>query len=409
MSIRLFIDSLDERGAGIGHVDGRALHVPGALPGESVRAHLEHTSPHRAVGWARLLQVDQRSQDRVEPPCAHCGDCGGCPLMHLRYDAQLRAKEERVRHALRGLLGDAAGDALGPIEAAPEPLGYRETAKYVVVRRGGHVLLGSYSPGTHRVADMSGCHVARAPIPAVAAATADLCDETGATPRYVVIRAEDRAVGVVIVAWAPDPRFAGIASELRRRIPEVGSVVLSINPSRGNVILGTEEIPLDGEAFSPRRFRQANPRQARRLYADLASAAADGPHQTVFDLYCGAGAIAEALATLPRCDIVAVDREPASPRGARFVCSDAAAFLKSALPADLIVVNPPRRGLGDAVCQQLVGNGCPRLFYVSCMPETFAKDVERLRDRFAIEFVRPYDLLPQTPHIELFARLRARS
>jgi len=334
----------------------------------------------------------------------HFGDCGGCALMPLRYDAQLRAKEDRVRRAL----GGALGATLAPIEAAREPLGYRQTAKYVVVRRGGHVVLGSYAPGTHRVADMSGCRVARAPIPGVAAAIASLADETGATPRYVVIRVEGHAARVVIVAWAPDPRFSDMARELRRRNPEVASVLLSVNPSRGNVILGTEEIPLDGDAYNPRRFRQANPRQAERLYADLTAAAADGPHRTVLDLYCGSGTIAEALATLPQCDIVAVDREPASPRGARFVCADAAKFLEGAPPADLVVVNPPRRGLGDAVCQQLLKNSYARLFYVSCMPETFARDLERLRSRFDVEFVRPYDLLPQTPHVELLAGMRAR-
>lgn len=322
--------------------------------------------------------------------------------MHLSYGAQLRAKRERMRRAL-------AGADVAEIVGAPDALGYRGTAKYVVVRRGGKAVLGSYAPRTHRVADMSGCLVARPPIPEVAAEIARLCDEIGGTPRYVVIRCEDASLHVALVAWQEDPRFLAMARELRRRRPVVAGVSLLVNPSKGNVILAGEEIVLEGAARSPRRFRQANRDQAERLYEEVVAAAAIRDGETAFDLYCGAGAIAERLATTyPGARIVAVDRVPAEPRGARFVKADVADFLAEASHAQVVVANPPRKGLGEAVCRSLARTATARLVYVSCVPESFARDWRRLESLFSLERVRPYDLLPQTPHVEMVALLRRR-
>jgi 23S rRNA (uracil1939-C5)-methyltransferase len=402
VSIRLAIDALDEHGAGVGRFDGRAVHVRGALPGEEVRAHIEHTSPHHAEAWARLLGVDHRSPGRVEPPCPHAGDCGGCALMHLSYEGQLRAKAERVRRAL-------PGPAIDPVVGAQSPLHYRGTAKYVVVRRQGRAVLGSYAPGTHRVADMSGCLAARPPIPEVAAEIARLCDETRATPRYVLIRADESAVRVALVAWTTEPRLATLARRLRQRRVDVGSVSLNLNPSPGNALLGAEEVALDGEPWSPRPFHQGNPAQAGRLYEDLVGAAALRGGETVLDLYSGAGAIAEALAAAcPRSRITAVDRVAAEPRGARFVCADVAEFLAGVSAADLAVVNPPRKGLGEAVSRALCRLRSARLFYVSCMPETLQHDLHRLGSVYTVTRIRPYDLLPQTAHVEVLAEMAAR-
>jgi len=102
---------------------------------------------------------------------------------------------------------------------------------------------------------------------------------------------------------------------------------------------------------------------------------------------------------------LAVDRVPAQPRGARFVCAEVAEFLADRPPADLVVVNPPRRGLSDAVLRALLDDPPRRLFYVSCMPETLARDLARLQSAYSVERVRPYDLLPHTPHVELLVEL----
>jgi 23S rRNA (uracil747-C5)-methyltransferase len=180
-----------------------------------------------------------------------------------------------------------------------------------------------------------------------------------------------------------------------------------INPSPGNAILAGEASQFS-EGADDRAFRQANPRQAERLYEALCAEAASGSHGVVLDLYSGAGAIAEMLSSLPGCGVVAVDRVPAAPRGVRFVRADVGDFLTQRPPADLVVVNPPRRGLGDSVCRALVAGGYRRLLYVSCMPESLARDMARLADFYQIGDVRPFDLLPQTPHVEILVTLERR-
>ncbi len=403
MSIQLAITELDDEGAGVALVESRRLHIAGAVPGDRVVAHVEHVSRHRGDAWARLLRLERASPDRVEPRCGHHGDCTGCALMPLAYAAQLRAKQARVRRALPQ---DVSIDRIVP---APEPWGYRGTQKYVVIRRG-KTVLGSYAARSHRVADMSGCPVARPALPRIADAIATLCDRGAAAPRHVVLREVEGGVLVTLVATGESAAYRSLARALRERCPEIVSVVLSLS-AEGNRILGKGEQLLDGTppAESPRVFRQPNAAQAERLYADLARDAALTGSETVLDLYAGAGAIARALAPLAA-RTIAVDLTPSTPApGVDVIAADVADFLRDAPHADLAIVNPPRRGLTPEVTGALARLRPARLFYVSCNPETLGRDLARLAPTYVAVRATPYDMLPQTPHVEIFARLAVRA
>src|SRR4051812_38295051 len=191
--------ALDEGGAGGGVVEGRRLHVAGALPGERVTAVVEHLSPHQGrPAWGRLAQVLIPSAERVAPVCPGFGSCGGCLLQHLSYPAQVRWKTDRVREAV------AAWPALAGVRVAdgfpsPSPLGYRNQGKYVCgLDASGALVLGAYAPRSHAVIDLAGCRVVEPPVDEVAAtlrgwlraaAVVPFDERTGQGDlRYVIVR-----------------------------------------------------------------------------------------------------------------------------------------------------------------------------------------------------------------------------
>jgi 23S rRNA (uracil1939-C5)-methyltransferase len=425
--VRLRITSLDDEGRGVATDAGREIHVAGALPDEDVTCALEHESPHAPRAWARLVSVDKPANERVPPSCPGHGRCGGCVLQHLAYPAQLTYKRQLVERAL------GEGVPVEDVVASPRELHYRNKAKYVVAPGG---RIGSYAPGTHDFVDMAGCQVPEPPIDEVARLAAKLAaalpvyDESKKTGelRHLIVRANaDGLLLVVYVARSLEakPALAVAARELRTRRPDVAGVVLNLNDAPGNVILGDRDLVLDGAdaledtvgdvrlQLSARAFFQINRAQAARLYAEAARHARPGDRAV--DLYTGVGGIALALAKKgahvlgveTHAQAVADARRSARANGvsARFEVGDAAsAHLEG---ADLLVVDPPRKGLGEAT-RAAIARAQPRtIVYVSCYPKTLADDVKALGELgWRVESVRPFDLMPGTPHIEVVTTLR---
>jgi 23S rRNA (uracil1939-C5)-methyltransferase len=440
---------LDEEGAGVGSLRGCRIHVAGALPGEAVSATIEHISPHlpaeiqgekaTAEAWARLTSVDVASPARVAPVCPAHGSCGGCPLQHLAYPAQVSWKGERVRR----LLATQQGAPVAPCVPSPRPLGYRNQGKYVWGRSpDGRLVLGAYAPRTHAIVDLAGCRVVEPPIDGVAAVLRERLEAHAVEPyheqqrqgtlRYAVLRAN--AAGEVLVTLVAARRDWGaarqIADELCAGAPAVAGVVLNVNDAPGNVLLGPEETPLAGHAaivdeiagarveVSSRSFFQVNREVAARAYQDLREAASRlGPMARVADAYAGAGGIAFALASLAR-EVVAIEQNAAATRAAasaarasgleriRFVTGDVARHLAGVGDADLVVLNPPRSGCAPEVLATTARLRPRMVAYLSCNPVSLARDLGLLHERgYVTSEVRPYDMLPHTPHVEALAFL----
>jgi 23S rRNA (uracil1939-C5)-methyltransferase len=433
------VADLDDEGAGVGSAGATSVHVAGALPGERAAALLEHVSRQRRDAWARLERIEVASPARRPPACRAFGACGGCVLQHLDYPEQLAWKTARVRRALA-----VVPVAVAPCVASPRPLGYRNRSKLVVGRAGGRLVLGAYAPRSHAVVDLGGCRVVEPPLDEVAAALRDLLEQAGVVPydertltgdlRHVVLRANH--AGAVLAVWvAARPELPGaeaLARRFRAARPEVAGVVLNVNRSRGNAIFGDDDVDdqlLDGVAtleeqvggvrlaLSARAFFQANRGVAALAYAEAARALAPRPGERAVDVYAGAGGIAltlaphagEVIGIEEHAGAVADATRSAALNGAtnaRFVAGDAAAGLRALERADLVALNPPRKGCDPAVLAEVARLRPRALAYLSCNPDTLARDLAVLAGHgYAARAVTPFDMLPHTPHVEALAVL----
>ncbi|MEB2286431.1 MAG: 23S rRNA (uracil(1939)-C(5))-methyltransferase RlmD [Myxococcales bacterium] len=373
--------------------------------------------------------------------CPHFPDCVGCPWVGRPYEDQLASKHSRVAAALAAALPAAALPPLDAVTPAVARSGYRVQVKLVVGATRAGIVLGLYAPGTHRLVDASGCPLhdplLQRAIPALREALAyeqvpvHARGRTGV--RYALLRAsvaEGRVLAMLVSSRAPLPRALQVAHRLRRVVPLAGLLV-NENRTSGNVILGPRSEAIYGEtvlrerygdvviAAGPTAFVQANTRMAAHIYGAIAAAAEVDTRTRVVDLYCGVGGIALTLA--PRAGaIVGIEEVPAAVEAARANAARAGArrvrFVAglvedalTALPGDIDVVtmNPPRKGCGPAVAQAIAARRPRQILYLSCHPESFARDAVVLLDRgFALARLQAFDLLPQTDHVEVLGAFR---
>ena len=448
MTTTLTCVDLDDDGAGVTSPDDRPrVHVAGALPGERVVASIVHVSQHGPEAWATLDTVEAPSPDRRAPACAAFGRCGGCVLQHYAYEAQLAWKQARVARALAGL-----DVTIAACVASPRPLGYRNRSKLVAARAGGKLVLGAYAPRSHDVVDTAGCRIAEPPLDDTAAALAALLDGAGVAPydertrtgqlRHVVLRAAHD--GRVLAAWVtarPLVDGAALARAFRAARPEVIGVVEHVNRSAGNAIFAGGGEPDTCWTARPAsttswtsaaarcgcgcpRARSSRPTapsrgwRTRRLRARWPCAPANAPSTPT-----AASAASRWRSRATRARSSASKRTPArSPtpwrqrrstasRNARFIAGDVARALGALAiaRADVVVVNPPRKGCDAAVLTEVVRLAPRAVAYLSCDPDTLARDLAVLAAHgYHARTVTPFDMLPHTPHVEALAVLDRR-
>ena len=377
-------------------------------------------------------------------PCAHYPDCVGCVLIGNPYGEQLRRKREIVRAALQkypSLVGLDVPEVVG----SPRAFGYRNQAKLVARRASRGLLLGVYRPGSHQVVDIRQCPVHHPLITKVLAGVSSAIEKL-AVPiyderthvgvlRYVIVRVSNwtkRAQLILVTRERVLPKSRELVRMLLR-IPGVVSIVQNINPTPGNVMLGAQFIPLTGETALTERvgflklqthagaFLQANIAVARKLYEQVVRWAEPAAEENCIDLYCGVGALSLYLATKAKL-VWGIEESPLAIADAtrnvrlngfhnvRFHAGDVAASLpdiaRLVARVDLITLNPPRKGADADARTAIVACAPKRIAYVSCDPVTLARDL----DWFAAHGyqpvdVQPFDLLPQTEHVECVAGL----
>jgi 23S rRNA (uracil1939-C5)-methyltransferase len=445
VKLQLRVTALDEEGQGLA-IDGESglqVHVRGALPSEEVFAEIAHLSPHRREAWAELVELKRAAQERVATRCPAYGRCGGCPLQHLDYPAQLRWKSERLR-VLVGAHPRLAAAAVESCVASARPFGYRNKSKLVYTRTkpGGRPVLGAFAPRSHEVVDLQGCQLIEPPLAEVASGLETLLGEFDipdydersgqGTLRYIILRSNFRGqVLCTLVATRPFAAASTLAKALSERHPAVAGVVLNLNASRGNVLYGAEEEQLWGTSdldeevgpsglrlrLSSRAFFQVNREVAGRIYADLLVATHPTSGERVVDCYSGVGGIALTLGA-SGAEVVAIEENEAAVDDARvaaarlpswpvrFLVGDVVANLGALGRSDVVVVNPPRRGCAEKLLSA-ISDARPRaIAYVSCDPPSLMRDLDRLTGSgYRVAWLRPYDMLPHTPHIETLALL----
>jgi 23S rRNA (uracil1939-C5)-methyltransferase len=436
--LELHVDSLAYGGNGVARLNGFVVFVRRGLPGDTVRARV--TKVKRSHAEALALEVVEPGAQRVEAPCAHYPACGGCRFQDLAYPAQLEAKEEQVRDALRRI-GGLADPTLDPIEAAESKFFYRNKLEYSFTQTAAGPTLGFHKAGRwDEVLEVEKCWLTTDLGNAIRNAVRewareerleayDQAEQAGYL-RHLVVR-EGRNTGQVLVqlVTAAGERFdRDQLVETLRRFPEVRSIHWAVNETPAEVtnlpttlLWGDDAIEeeLCGLRFRvrPNAFLQTNTAMAERLYAIAAEFAGLGGGETVYDLYCGIGTIGLTLASRALTvwgvevseESVACALENADLNGitnAAFFAGETADSLaelaERAGNPDVIVVDPPRAGLSNKAVRRLGRLEARKLVYVSCNPTTLASNVKALAADwgYTLERTRPVDMFPHTPHVE---------
>lgn len=406
-------------GAGVGRLpDGAAVFVHRTAPGDAVEVRVTE----RKRRWARgeLLRVLEPGPDRREAPCPHYARCGGCTLEHLTYEAQLRAKAEIVASALRRIGGFDVD--VPDVVASPREFQYRNRVSFTLLRLGrGRVVAGFHElDRPDRVVDISSeCLLPESPIAEVwGRLRAAWGEEASLLPSGRTLRLTLRGTARHEVTLVVEGGYSpGKPAELLERVdglaaiwhrPQGGALELLAGKESVVETWGEEEVALSGAAFL-----QVNRGAAALLEAHVLSLAGDVAGRRVVDAYCGIGMHARRLARRGA-EVVGIELDALAVQAAREAGIDGARFeagrveelLPAALPADLVILNPPRGGLDPAVPEALVASPSPRIVYVSCDPATLARDLARLAPRYRLASVRCFDLFPQTSHVETVAELQ---
>lgn len=437
--ISLFIDRLGSSGEGIGHYHGYTVFVEGALPGETVEVRLDEC--HKRYARAHLLSIVQSSPNRVKPPCPLFGRCGGCQLMHLSYEKQLVMKHQRVLDALQRI-GKITDVCVHPCLPSPASLAYRNKIQLPVRPSDNGIVLGLYERGSHDLVEVDRCFIHCVAGEEVYQEIRTILKEsdleayqpsTGTGElRHVIIKSAPQTGQVLVVFVtnrSPSPILKQIAEKVRQRCPAVKGVVHNLNVEKDNVILGKKYTLLAGEGsiherlcgltfkVSPASFFQVNSQQAERLYAKAVEFADLQGNETVLDAYCGVGTLSLIFAQAAK-KVVGVECVPEAIADAQenakinqignasFVCAQSEEYIQSLSHADVMVLNPPRKGCEPAFLEGIKRLHPKKVVYISCDPATLARDLACLcQGGYRIEQIQPYDMFPQTAHVESVTRL----
>jgi 23S rRNA (uracil1939-C5)-methyltransferase len=436
--LELHVDSLAYGGNGVARLNGFVVFVRRGLPGDTVRARI--TKVKRSHAEAVAVEVVEPSAERVDAPCAHFPACGGCRFQDLGYDAQLDAKQEQVREALRRI-GGIADPPVQPIVPAESQFFYRNKLEYSFAATPEGPALGFHRAGRwDEVLEIDKCWLTTDLGNAIRSAVRDWAREerleaydqaehTGYLRHLVVREGRNTAQALVQLVTAAGERFdRDQFVEVLRRFPEVRSIHWAVNETPAEVtnlpttlLWGDEAIEeeLCGLRFRvrPNAFLQTNTAMAEVLYALAGEFAGLTGGETVYDLYSGIGTIGLTLAsralTVWGVDVseesVACAIENAELNGvtnAAFFAGETADSLaelsERAGPPDVVVVDPPRAGLSSKAVRRLGRLEAPKIVYVSCNPTTLAGNVKELAASwgYRLERVRPVDMFPHTPHVE---------
>jgi 23S rRNA (uracil1939-C5)-methyltransferase len=442
--LELTVESLAFGGNGVARTDGFVVFVRRGLPGDTVRATVTKVKRNHAEALA--TEILSPGPQRVDAPCRHYPECGGCRFQDLAYEAQLEQKQAQVLDALRRL-GGIPEPPLEPIlPCEPEIFHYRNKLEYSFTQTPDGPALGFHMTGRWDVVlDIRECWLTTAVGNGVRDAVREWAREEGLTAydqadgtgylRHLIVR-EGRNTGQALVqlVTGPGEKFErGYFVEMLRRFPEVRSIHWAVNDTPAEVtnlptqlLWGDEAIEeeLCGLRFRvrPNAFLQTNTAMAEKLYGVAADFACLTGEQTVYDLYCGIGTIGLSLAAKALTvwgievseESVACALENAELNGitnAAFFAGNVGQVLEElrerAGAPDVVVVDPPRAGLAGKALRRLGELAAPRIVYVSCNPTTLASDVKVLQSEYGyrLERVQPLDMFPHTPHVETVSLL----
>lgn len=431
-------------GEGIAKIDGYTIFVPNAIKGEKVKILIVKVLSSHAFG--KIIEVIEASKYRVESDCSTYKRCGGCNLRHIKYEKTLEMKQNAVQSLVNKTLNNKI--KVSKVVGMENPFYYRNKAQYPVgLDKNGNPVIGVFANRTHEIIQIQDCKIQHKESEKIAKYIFDLWNKKNLSIyseatgkgllRHIVIKIgfkTNEIMCILVINGKDIPNEVQIIRTIINEFPNVKTIVKNINTKNTNVILGKKNINIYGAGtisdklgnlvfkISPLSFYQVNPVQTEKLYNIGVEAAKITNDDVVFDLYCGIGTISLFMAQYAKKvygveiveQAVEMAKENAKINGidnVDFFAGDVEYVLddlingKKIIP-DVVMIDPPRKGLDKKSIQNLLSVAPKRLVYISCNPATLVRDLASFEDKYEIKSITPVDMFPFTSSIESVAVLQ---
>ena len=430
---------LSSEGKGVVKSHNNVVFVDGLFPNEEADVEILY---HRAgVNFGKVIKLHKLSKDRIQSRCKICTSCGGCQYQQLDYKAQLKYKTKRVKESLSRIA--KVDTKVLPCLGMDNPYNYRNKIQVPYNKdRNGKVKFGFYKENTHIIMPIKECAIEdkrAAPILwDIKLLLEDMNipvyneDNGKGILRYVLIRTSHHYEELMVVLVTTQLNFPGqrnFINELVNRHPEITTVVENVNSRHTNVILGNQEKVLYGPGhikddilgltfeISASSFFQVNPIQVEKLYASALNLIDFSKKEVVLDAYSGVGTIGLIAAKNAK-KVISVEINKSAHKNAienakrnnvdniEFVCADAGEYIsKSDIGIDVLIMDPPRSGSDETFLSTVINKRIKKIIYISCNPETLARDIAYLSSLYKVTYVQPVDMFPMTAHCETVVSL----
>jgi len=433
---------LSFEGKGVVKLSYGTVFVDGLFPGEE--AEIEIVYKRAGSYFGKVYRLIKKSEDRIQPRCGVCTACGGCQLQQLSYEAQLAYKQHKVEDAFRR--NDLKDVKVLPVIGMDNPYEYRNKIQVPIGRDPhGHIVSGFYRSGTHKIIPIDKCHIECAKAGPIILELKKLMKDFHYAPydedtglglvRHILIRTSYHYDEIMVTLVTTVDEFKGkrnFINEWVKRCPQITTIVQNINPRDTNVILGQKERTLYGPGLirdsilgvnfliSSKSFFQVNPIQVEKLYQKAIDFMKITENSRLFDAYCGIGTIgliaAKSAQEVTGVEIIKeaiIDAKKNAKmnqlNNTSFYVGDAGEIYEKLLSDrkqfDGVFVDPPRKGLTLEFIDTLLRVEPKKIVYVSCDPETLARDVKMLSQKYQFNEVQPVDMFPMTFHVETVVSL----
>lgn len=440
------VDIIDNgmEGEGIAKIDDFVIFIPGAIKNEKIKILIVKVLKTHAYG--KILEVIEKSTNRVEEDCTTYKRCGGCNLRHIEYEETLNIKQKNVQNLVDKSNFENSIKVQKTIGMGT-PYHYRNKAQYPVgIDKAGEIQIGVFAQRTHEIIPMQKCFIQSIIAEKIAFAIYKFIKEKKIEAyneesrkgilRHIVIKVGLRSheIMCILVLNGKKMPYESQLVDMLVREYDVKTIVKNINEKNTNVILGSENIVLHGDGYiydilgdytfkiSPMSFYQVNPVQAEVLYNTAIEMAKLSKEDILFDLYCGIGTIGIFASTYVK-KVYGIEIVEEAIKDAKenakinnienieFYAGDVEKVFsnlmeKKQIYPDVIIVDPPRKGLDKNTINNILAVQPKKVVYISCNPATMVRDMKLLEEKYEVNEIQPVDMFPFTSHVECVAVLQ---
>lgn len=443
------VDIIDNgfEGEGIAKIDNFTIFIAGALKGEKIKILIVKVLSSHAFG--KIVEIINESKYRVIPDCSTYKRCGGCDLRHVDYEETLNMKQNAVQSLVNKTLKNKL--QVYPTVAMGNPYHYRNKLQFPIgLDKDSRPVIGVFANRTHEIIPIKGCMIQNTKATQIAKYVIDVInkydlsiydEKTGkGLMRHVIVKTAvslNEYMVILVINGDNLPKVKEIAFDLTGACHSISSVIVNINKKNTNVILGDKNVTIYGKDYitdklgdyyfkiSPLSFYQVNPYQAEAMYNYAIEEAGITKEDIVFDLYCGIGTISIFLAKSAKevygVEIVEQAIQMAKEnvkfneiKNTHFIAGDTEEVLtnliqKQNIVPDIIIVDPPRKGLDNTTINNILDIQPRKVVYISCNPASLVRDLAKLEVGYDVESIQPFDMFPFCHHVECVAVMELKS